>query len=163
MATRLTQKRLKQVLSYDFYTGIFTWNIYKKCVRKGDIAGRVESNGYSKIGIDYKSYLSHRLAWFYVYGYWPGVIDHIDRNRSNNAIDNLREVTPAENLQNMGITKRNTTGHVGVSFRPERNKYHAQICANGKRIHLGYFETAELAGMAYLSAKQKYHINSDLA
>jgi hypothetical protein len=159
VARLITQKRLKEVLNYDHENGIFTWAIYKKCVAKGDVAGTIRpTTGYLSIGIDYKVYSAHRLAWLYVYGYLPiKPLDHIDRCKTNNSINNLRECSHSENSLNMDKSKRNTTGYLGVSYRPERDKFHSQLCVGGKRLHLGYYDTAKKASEAYLKAK-KLHV-----
>ena len=149
MATRLTHERLLEVLNYCQETGEFTWNVYKKCVKRGSLAGLINGK-YLKICIDYRVYLAHRLAWFYVHKSWPSLIDHIDRDGLNNRISNLRDCSCSQNSHNTGLTKRNTTGFKGVSYLPKRNKYHAQLCVLGKRLHVGYFNSAEEAHLAYV-------------
>ena len=98
-AETLTQEYLKSILDYDLDTGIFTWKINKaKRTKIGDIAGW-SYNGYREIEINDKKYKAHRLAWLYVYGEMPNkLIDHIDGNRSNNKISNLREATLDGNI-----------------------------------------------------------------
>lgn len=157
VARLITQKRLKEVLNYDHESGIFTWAIYKKCVAKGSVAGSIKTTGYLAIGIDYKNYSAHRLAWLYVYGHLPNKsLDHIDKCKTNNAIKNLRECSYSENSLNIDKSKRNSTGYLGVSYRPERDKYQTQLCVGGKRMHLGYYDSAEKASQAYLKAKSIY-------
>jgi hypothetical protein len=110
-----------------------------------------------------KRYYAHRLAWLYEYGEFPEkIIDHIDGNRTNNSIHNLRDVSQALNSQNQKEARiDNGTGYLGVTFdkRPRTAKYRARIGITGcaKRICLGYFETPELAHLAYLDAKRKLH------
>ena len=99
----LTLDYLKQLLNYDPLTGIFTWVVSRnRRVKIGQIAGYLNSPIlHRRIEIDGKSYGAHRLAWLYVYGYFPcGVVDHIDGNPSNNKITNLRECTQGENSRN---------------------------------------------------------------
>jgi hypothetical protein len=95
---------------------------------------------------------SHRLAWYLHYGSLPNnSIDHIDGNRSNNKIDNLRDVTNQQNQWNRTTAK-------GYVWRKFANKFHARIRLNGRQIHLGYFHTEQEARNAYLKAKEIYHV-----
>lgn len=150
--------RLKECLHYDPETGIFRWKI--KCaiqIKIGDVAGNVNHQGYFRITIDYKCYLAHRLAWLYVYGELPkNNIDHIDGDKLNNAISNLRNVTQSINCQNRKKAQiNNRTGYLGVS--KHRNKYQATININGINTYLGIFHTAQLASKSYLKAKRLNH------
>jgi len=94
------------LLTYDPYTGLFTWLVdaYSNKV-KGKIAGSIKE-GYINISIDRKLYRAHRLAWLYVNGVFPSEIDHINRVKSDNRICNLREVSRSENCQNRSTSKR---------------------------------------------------------
>ena len=76
-------------------------------------------------------------------------VDHIDKNRLNNIVENLRWVSQSENCRNIGMLKNNTSGYKGVSFYKRYNKYEANICYEGKKHRLGYFHTAEDAAKAY--------------
>lgn len=153
----LTQKYLKEILSYDEETGIFSW-IRKKNGVKQSPAGTRENVGRRKIGIDRKQYFAHRLAWLYVYGEWPKLeIDHIDGNNDNNAIKNLRDVSRSVNMQNLKRSKKNNgCGVLGISFR-DNKKWVAQIGVNKKVIHIGRFDTKDEAKAAYLAAKRIFH------
>jgi len=159
--------RLKEMLSYDASTGVFTW-IKTPCANQPEFIGRQAGDALSRyadgsaryvsIVIDQQRYAAHRLAWFYVHGRWPGSIDHINRDRRDNRLANLRECTHAQNMQNTGINKRNTSGFVGAQWNRQRQRWAATIVANGIRRHLGLFDTAKEAGAAYLAAKRKYHV-----
>lgn len=155
----LTQARLKEVLSYDSATGIFTWLVNRRGpVKAGDAAGAVFGDSYVQIKIDGGQYRGHRLAWLYVTGNWPeNHIDHRDQNKQNNAWANLREATPAENQQNMSKAFANSSsGLIGAATRKNR-KFTAAIRSGGKQINLGSFKTAEEAHAAYLKAKRELH------
>ncbi|WP_230878255.1 HNH endonuclease signature motif containing protein [Burkholderia sp. 9779_493] len=113
-----------------------------------------------RITIDGIRMYAHRLAWFYVYGEWPsGDIDHIDGVRTNNAINNLRDVPRGVNMQNQRRARSNnrTSGLLGVTWHARRYRWCAQIQVDGKRKGIGYFDDAETAHQAYLDAKRKLH------
>lgn len=155
---------LKKTLSYNPDTGLFHWKITKgPNAKAGNIAGSFDAYGYSIIQFEAKSYKAHRLAWFFTHGYMPeSIIDHIDGNRANNAISNLRLTTFSGNMQNQNKAHiNNKAGFLGVSFK-EKNKtnpYHARILLKGKKIHIGSFPTAELAHQAYLDKKKEVHVS----
>lgn len=91
----LTQARLKELLRYDCETGEFTRIKARQGFAVGPVKGFLDRDGYRRTKVDYKVYLQHRLAWFYEYGEWPaGVIDHINRDRTDNRIANMRDVSP---------------------------------------------------------------------
>jgi hypothetical protein len=138
------QTRLHELLTYDSSTGIFCWN--KGSCRK---AGTKDDKGYIRIKIDGTYYLAHRIAWKYYFGCDPTTLDHINRNRSDNSIDNLREVTTSENMQNK------TT--LGVSWSEFHDKWKACIYLSGKKHHIGYYDCPLLAGIDYLSMKSVLH------
>ena len=153
----LSQSRLRSLLHYDPSTGVFTRRVStNNRVKPGDIAGSKDMAGYSKIMVNNKLYKAHRLAWFYVHGAWPcRELDHINGDRSDNRLCNLREATSAENKQNIKARADNKVGYLGVS--PYRSKYQARIRVDGTQIYLGNFDTPEQAHQAYLAAKAKLH------
>lgn len=166
MKTDLTQERVKEIFDYDFGNG---W-----LIRKKDRYGRpynqptgnkpAHADGYGVVKIDGKNYLTHRVIWLWHYGSWPtGETDHIDQNKMNNCINNLRDVSQSENSHNRNIQKNNLSGLPGVSWNNYANKYHARIQINNKNTHLGYFTNAEEAFLAYQLAKIKLHPTSPLA
>lgn len=157
--TRLTHKRLLAALDYNQRTGVFKNKTHRGLrARKGETAGALHSKGYITIAIDYSRYFGHRLAWFYVNGSWPkGNLDHIDKNKTNNAIRNLRLATDSQNQHNRGKCKSNTTGYKGVNYIESSNKYRAKICKGRKMYHLGCFDTAKEAGAAYAASAKKLH------
>lgn len=159
----LTKKQLHQLLAYNAKTGVFTWKVdRKKLVKAGEIAGHRNKKGYIDITVDGFYCPGHRLAWFYVHGAWPtNEIDHIDGNRSNNAIANLRDVSRTINQQNQKRARSNnkSSGVLGVS--KDRNSWVARIRANGS-MHSSSHPTKELAAAAYLSAKRQLHQGNTL-
>lgn len=145
MAQELTQERLKEVLHYDPETGIFTWLKSRRCpVKSGGVAGTTNAKGYRQIMVDYRMYLAHRIAYLYIYGEMPdGMLDHHDQDKSNNRILNLRPATRGQNMLNVGVRADNTSGHVGVSWFKERQKWVATITVDKRLHHLGYFDNLE--------------------
>lgn len=150
---------MKERLTYNPETGLFHWRD-KRWSRRGldNPAGSTTRWGYRTICINYVHHAAHRLAWLYVYGEWPEFdIDHIDGNRDNNAIANLRLATRRENSQNTRISKNNTSGFIGVSYHKQSGKWRAYIGLDYKYVHLGLHDTPEAAYQAHLEAKAKLH------
>jgi len=157
MKIYVTQDRLKELLDYNSETGIFTWKVNRGGKKKGSIAGAT-SLGYRNIMIDSISYQAHRLAWLYVYGKWPERdLDHINLERDDNRISNLRDVSDSENKQNQKMYKTNTSGYKGVHWSKYDNKWRASICHNYKNHYLGTFDNPLDASKAYLEGAKKYH------
>lgn len=155
----LTQARLKELLQYHPETGYFTRKSTRGGKLIGSIAGTHDTHGHLQIKIDKQLYLAHRLAWLYIHGSMPKYqVDHINGLRDDNRLNNLREASLQQNTQNqINARSNNSTGFLGVSFHKPNSLYRAQICHNGKVLHLGYHVTAELAHDAYLVAKRKLH------
>lgn len=151
--------RLRQLLGYDEHTGVFVWRAQKGRKNAGDIAGwRRGGDGYIQIGIDGNLYYAHQLAWLYMTGTFPvDQIDHRNGISDDNRFSNLRECTTAQNNQNLGIRKSNTSGATGVTWDKAREKWRAQIRINGKVTGLGRFETFEQAREAHREAKARAH------
>ena len=148
---------LKSKLHYEPETGIFTWIKSLKGTKAGAIAGS-KCGKYTIITFNQYKYLAHRLAWLYIYGEMPKYfIDHINGNGMDNRISNLREATKNQNGHNSKISKRNTSGVKGITWHKYKQKWHATLNANYKRIHIGYFDNLELAELAINEARTKYH------
>jgi hypothetical protein len=148
---KIAQVRLHEILHYAPDTGVFTW-----LPREGDISfgawlvgrrtGRVNAkSGYRRIRLSGVSYPEHRLAWFYTYGKWPTCIDHIDNNRANNAISNLRDIP-----QRLNVARQRSKNPLGKGVhRYGKKLFHATITQDGVVHKLGVFETPEEARVAY--------------
>jgi hypothetical protein len=148
----LTAERLRELLDYAPGTGLFYWRVSTGSVRKGTQAGSYSGDVRIRIGGHHCG--AHRLAWLYVYGRHPkGVVDHINGNRFDNRIANLRECSRAENMRN--LKGRGTSGFKGVFAH--RKKWLARICVNRKDHYLGVFNTKEEAGAAYDAAARILH------
>lgn len=140
-------------LSYDKDTGSLVWKYGRN---KGKVQG-TKDGGYIRVTLQSRDYYQHRVAWAIYYGYWPTkIIDHRDRNKSNNRIDNLREVSEQKNITNVGLRSTNTSGVKGVSWSKAMGKYRQDICVNYKLINLGFFNTIEEAIQARSKAELEY-------
>jgi len=121
---------------------------YKKSegpMKKGAKVGTKIEHGYIRTHIKRKPTLVHRIIFMMHHGYLPKVIDHVDRNRTNNCIENLREATVAQNLWNAKKPITNTTGVKGVWYDKARNKWYAEFKTNAKKNYVGRFDTLEEA------------------
>jgi hypothetical protein len=134
-----------EYLQYDPETGIITWIQAKNNrIKVGQIAGTINHTGYLHIRLDGKLYQAHRLAWFLYYGKWPtNHIDHINGIKTDNRINNLRDVTRSENQLNRKGHRDKTYKY--YNFHKQINKWQVQKRIEGKQKHLGCFETEELA------------------
>lgn len=145
---------LKQ-LDYEPATGVFRWRVNKARVSVGTPAGRI-SNGYVVIKLNQKEHQAHRLAWFYVYKRWPeSQIDHKDRVRHNNRLDNLREATNKQNHENLGLSRVNTSGVAGVRWDASRGKWFAFIRHHGRMKNLGRYASKMEAVAARRQAEKQ--------
>lgn len=155
----VTQDLLKELFDYCPDTGIFTRKVKTALsVKVGDVAGSPDAHGYLQISIWNFPYKAHRLAWLWAHGEWPkGHIDHINGDKADNRLANLRDVTASQNLMNSARSKANKSGHKGVWFDQGRGKWQAYITVNQKRINLGRFTDPERAALAYRQASAIYH------
>lgn len=137
----LTQQRLKELVSYDPNTGIMKWrNVSINRVKPFTEIGHTTKSGYIRCSIDSKKYMVHLLAWLYMYGKFPEhMLDHVNRNRSDNRISNLRQATVKQNNENLCQRGHNTSGHRGVTWHKSAKKWMASVTHNKKQIYLGLF------------------------
>jgi len=149
-----------QLLDYDAETGTVYWKVDSKrgSVKAGDRAGCLNL-GYRKIKLAKRPIVEHRIVWFLHYGYLPDCqIDHIDRDRANNKISNLRLAPRNEkdNSQNTSVRSHNVSGVTGVNWFKLRNKWRARITVGQKEISLGLFIDFNDAVAARRAAELKY-------
>ena len=155
----LTQEHLKRLFLYNPESGLFTrLKTTASNAVKGSVAGNRNSRGYVKIKINGREYSAHRLAWLYVYGSFPEAqIDHINQDKSDNRIGNLRKATAPQNQQNVGVRKDNSSGFAGVRWNKQLGKWVANIRVHGIRKHLGCFDDMDAAVQARLNAELLHH------
>lgn len=170
-----TQSKLCELFDYVAQTGDLIWRerprkdfktdqAFKSwnLLYPGKIAGHVKSNGYREIGISRTLHIAHRCVWIMHYGPCDDKhIDHINHNRSDNRIENLRVVTVSQNQQNASMRIDNKSGVTGVIWNKANSKWLAVIRVNGKNIYLGSFDQKNLAieARSHANAKFGFHCN----
>lgn len=155
-----SQDQVKDLFMYDPLVGDFV-----RRVRRGgngpvgSVAGSKHPHGYTQIKISGRLYLAHRLAWLYVTGAWPGNnIDHINGQKSDNRLINLRDVPQSLNMQNQRTARsRSSSGLLGASWDSRRSNWASSIEVDGKTKRLGRYATSSEAHEAYLIAKRLLH------
>lgn len=148
---------LRNAVDYDSETGIFRWSKPRCKVQVGGVLGYKRKDGYIHIKFNGVSILGHVLAWFYVHGRVPsGEVDHLNHDRGDNRISNLRDVPAEENAKNRKRYANNRTGHAGVFLRKDSGKYIANINVLGKLKHLGTFKCISEAIAARRWAEEAY-------
>ena len=153
-------QNIGEYLKYDPSTDTLIWiKRPGKRVHVGDVAGSFNKTyKHNEVRFRGELYLAHRVIWFLKTGEQPpDTIDNKDHNRSCNSENNLRAATRSQNQHNRGKPKNNTSGYKGVCWSKARNKWQASIKLNYKAVHLGYFDTPELAHTAYCNAADRYH------
>lgn len=149
MAMRFTirDETVHALIAYDPITGHLTWKADRGKVKAGDPAGSAsDSHGYLSVRVNYRSYLAHRLAWFLTHGEFPkNKLDHINGDRHDNRLANLREVSDRDNARNSAMNTKNTSGVVGVSWHAARGKWRANITVGRQQKHLGLFDSFDEA------------------
>jgi hypothetical protein len=152
----ITQEKLKQIFYYD--NGNLYWKIrHGSLGMVGKKVGSLMQNGYYTTKINKKSYLIHRLIYLWHHGNLPQFLDHIDLNKGNNKIENLREATKSQNALNRKLLKNNTSGHKNVIFNKKSKKWLVRLTINGKDKDFGYYKNLELAGLVAEEARNITH------
>lgn len=158
-----SQADLQEAFEYDPFSGIVKRKIGRSNMIKNSIVGCVNKSGYKIVTFNSKSYRLHRLIWIYVFGHIPEnfYIDHINGNKIDNRLENLRLATNSQNQQNRPAPKNSTSGYRGITWHKQAKKWMARICCNKKRITIGFFDTAEQAYAAYKIEVKKLFSHSD--
>ena len=159
LGQQLTHSELLKLIHYNPQTGIVV-RIKKPTKgwrgKVGAPMGSPHSSGYLEARINGRSYLLHRLAWFYVHGKWPDNIDHINHDRTDNRLCNLRNVTRTENQRNQSKKTNNSSGVTGVYWRKDRQKWVAKIKVNYREVNLLSTDDFFEAVCARRSAERSY-------
>ena len=159
----LSVERVREALDYDQATGVFTRKL--RTAQRHQAGDRADiqitsgpMSGYRRIALDSMKVQAHRAAWLYVYGEWPEHhIDHINGDRGDNRIDNLRDVPNGINRQNMRKpTKlKKLSRYLGVTLH--QGKWLARVQHQGRCYSAGSHDTEERAFEAYVNLKRKLH------
>lgn len=150
---------LRQWFNYDPVSGVLIWRMSNRYVTAGERAGSVVGKGYRSVRSLGKNYPEHQLVWALHYGEWPDpsrVIDHINGDKSDNSISNLRLATITQNAANSKRRAVNTSGFKGVCWHKRDKVWLAHIGVNGKNLHLGTFTSKERAFEAYRDAAVRH-------
>ena len=143
------------------YSKEFGHVIYKSCQYRpsvvGSRVGSTNSRGYRTFRICGYTFTEHQIAWYINFGEIPPILDHINGNKDDNRLENLRSVTRSQNNMNRRHTVKNKLGFKGVFLQKDMNKYRAVIRANKVLVHLGLYDTPEEAYQAYLAASKTLH------
>jgi len=142
---------------FEYRDGVLHWRV--KPARRmtvGDSAGTVCGSGHLRVRYKRKTYAVHSVIWFLHYGVWPSEIDHIDTNKLNNKIENLR-LANCKNQQNVGFRCDNTSGAKNVYWHASAKRWAVLVTADKIRHSLGYFDDFELADLVATEARNKYH------
>lgn len=164
-----TKDQLEKVLTYDPKSGKLFWKDRSRSdfhsyhafrVFQGRYANKeaftADTRGYKTGRVFGTQFFAHKIIWAMAYNEWPSSLDHIDGDRSNNKIENLRPVTQKENCRNSSIPVNNTSGHIGVSWIKRLNAWTAQIKVDQVKRHLGVFKNFDDAVKARKDAEAKF-------
>ena len=137
--------------------GTVVWRTASGRRSAGCLAGTLGRDGYVEVKINKSRHKAHRIAWYLHYGVWPVAwLDHVNSNRTDNRISNLREASSLQNARNRKSYTGKSSGYKGVSWSKRNSRFVAKIVVNGKQIHLGYHKDEELASLIYEEASLKY-------
>lgn len=155
----LTPEWVRAALDYHPETGLMFWRLpTSKRRQQGALAGTVNKWGYRVIQINGRLYTVHRLAWFHAHGVWPeDDLDHINGDRDDNRMANLREATRSQNSVNGKLRVNNSSGFKGVCWDKSKQRWSVSVYLNGKQTRIGRFRTLEEASDAYRRAADELH------
>lgn len=143
MINSISYSRVRELFDYH-EDGYLIWKIQNgNSIKIGDVAGSSSGEDRSQVQIDGTLYGAHRIIFLFHHKYLPELVDHEDKDKLNNKINNLRDVSRQCNNRNASVRKDNTSGVKGVCWHKKHNKWISRITLNKKLIHLGIFEHFE--------------------
>ncbi|MFA5186969.1 MAG: HNH endonuclease [Patescibacteria group bacterium] len=152
MKTKPTRERLVELFDYSPITGELIGRVTRANNLAGTIAGSVNARGHVNVGVDGVMLAAHQIVFMIHRGYYPSEIDHANRVKTDNRMENLRECVSKDNKGNISLLRNNVSGYRGVSLNNQSQKWHAQIKINGKQTYLGRFDRPEDAARVYNDA-----------
>ena len=154
----LSHERLKELVIYRAEDGSFVWNKGRPGAGGGKPCGSLKPSGYVLIRLDGKFFRAHRLAWFYIHGEWPAdEIDHINGNRSDNRICNLRVASRSRNSCNKPMRKDNQTGAKSVLYFKDWGAYYVRFNLNKTTYNFGPFTSFDEAKVVAIEKRKEAH------
>ena len=152
----ITQEEVKELFEYK--DGGLYWKISRtNSLKVGDRYGCLKPDGIRQGSVNNIPMLEHRLIFLYHHGYLPQFIDHINGDRSNSRIENIRPASREENNRNTKKRVNNVSGHKGVFWNKKSSKWQVQVRHQKKAIHLGMYDDFELACLVADEGRSKYH------
>lgn len=142
---------------FEYQDGMLYWKISKRGVKAGSKAGSVTHEGYMRVMVNGKEYKIHRLIFLMHHGYFPEMIDHINGNRSDNRIENLRPATNQQNQHNVIAPRTNTSGVKNVTWSKRNKKWCVELRVNGKHKNFGQYHDIDYAKFVANAMRYKYH------
>lgn len=152
---KLDIEELKAYLEY--CDGDLAWKVGRGGVKAGATAGRIDSHGYIQVQFKGRKYLAHRLIFLMHHGYLPDYVDHINGEKANNRIENLRECTLSQNRANSKTPQNNSSGFKGVVWHKDAGKWQAQVRTSGHYKYLGLYDDIEEAALVAQKGRERYH------
>ena len=137
-------------------TGVLTWNVNKERIKIGNVAGTIGVDGYRLVGLEGITYYAHRICYCIYHGKQPIVIDHINGDKSDNRLANLRSCSKSQNTMNAKMKSNNTSGHTGVTWCKRSEKWYAQLMSKGRYMGFGLHADIKDAVEARKQAEIKY-------
>lgn len=152
----VTQEQLKELVEYKegFLIAKVKW---ADKIVVGNIVGTKNKDGYLQVSIQKKKYYVHRLIFLYHFGFLPESVDHIDGDKNNNRIENLRAASLHQNNYNVKTPKSNKSGVKNVHWNKKNNNWNVTLAANNKSMYFGSFDDLELAALVAEEARNLYH------
>jgi hypothetical protein len=143
---------------HDEASGKLFYRAARKQSPAGSEAGSLHRTGYRSVSVDRCQYLVHRIIWFMVKGSWPlNQIDHINGNKADNRIENLREATNAQNTLNVPARQASSSGVKNVYYQARNKKWRVRMKVEGKSKSFGLYRTKTEAEKAAVSARNQFH------
>lgn len=142
---------------FEYKDGSLYWKVNRIKVRPGTKAGCIDNNGYLQIRIDGKAYTAHRLIYLMHHGALPKRVDHIDCDKLNNRIENLRACEVNQNAWNAKTSSKSKSGIKNVVWHTRDRKWQVAVSVNGKQRNFGYYDDIDLAELVATEARNKYH------